>query len=271
MKPQQGTRRDLVPARLSAAVSVERSMRRIVVVLVVGIFFGLGYALWQYCGTGKSWNCGDGDVERERGGAEAAIVTPEDVPSGKSLSDEQSKVIDSGVTPDPKASDAAEAKKSAVREKIASGKETRGLVANLRALTATVKPGEPIEFEIRVKNVTNKDILVTSSGEKLSACFWTFYFDQWEWLPAQDSCRVLPMKAGETVSVRCLVATTRESMTAEQERKLLLATPFHHMQNKNATDHLPEGSYRVHAVLGRLGVGDPLQSNTIEVRIIDRR
>ena len=216
-------------------------MRRIVIVLVVGIFLGLGYALWQYGGTGKS---------------------------GKSSSDERFKVTDLGVAPDPKSTGADEAKESTVEEKIAWGKETRGLVANFRALTTAVEPGEPIEFELRVKNVSDKDLLVTSSGEKLSACFWTFYFDQWEWRSAQDSARVLPMKAGETVSVRCLVATRRDSMTAEQKTRFRFPppVPFRHVQNKNETDRLPEGTYRVY---GKLDGG--LESNTIEMRIIQRR
>ena len=41
------------------------------------------------------------------------------------------------------------------------------------------------------------------------------------------------------------------------------------MQNKNESDRLPEGSYRVRAINGTLD--DGVKSNTIEVRIIDRR
>jgi hypothetical protein len=249
-------------------------MRRINVVLVVGALLGLGYALWQYCGTGKSWNCGDGDVEQERGGAEAAIVTPEDVPSGKSSSGERFKVTDSGVTPDPKAAGAAEERVSTVEEKIAWGKETRGEVASLRALTTAVEPGEPIEFEIRVKNVSNEDVGLPSglAGERVSACFWTFYFDQWEWCPPQLQARIVPLKPGETASVRCLVATTQESMTAEQGLRFRFPgpVPFRHIQNKNESDRLPEGNYRVRAMRGTIE-SHGVESNTIEVRITHRR
>jgi hypothetical protein len=189
-------------------------MRRIVAVLMVGIFLGIGYAVW--------------------------------------------------------AAGAAEEKESTGEEKIEWGKETRGQVANLRALRTVVKSGEPIEFEIRVKNVSNRDVYLPSGrgDEKMSACFWTFCFDQWEWRSAQLSSRNVPLKPGETASVRCLVATTRDSMTAEQQRRFFPA-PFRHMQNKNESDRLPKGSYRVRAINGTLD--DGIKSNTIEVRIIDGR
>src|SRR5262245_23486239 len=118
---------------------------RFVAVLKVGILLGIGYAVWQYCGTS---NAG-----------------------------------------------AAEEKESTDEEKIEWGKETRGQVANLRALKTTVKSGEPIEFEIRVKNVSDKDVGLPSgrADEKMSACFWTFYFDQWEWRSAQLGCRIVPL------------------------------------------------------------------------------
>ena len=168
---------------------------------------------------------------------------------------------------------AAEEKESTGEEKIEWGKETRGLVANLRALKTVVKSGEPIEFEIRVKNVSNRDLGLPSglADEKMSACFWTFCFDQWEWRSAQLGCRIVPFKPGETASVRCLVATTRASMTAEQQRRFfpIFQAPFRHMQNKNESDRLPEGSYRVRAIMGKLD--DGIKSNTIEVRIVDRR
>ena len=204
-------------------------MRRIVVVLAVGILIGLGYALWQYGGT---------SVSRFK------------------------------VTPDPTATAPVEAKDSTIKEQIAWGKETRGQVASLRALTNAVEPGEPIEFEICVKNVSNEDVHLPSGqgGEKMSACFWTFYFDQWEWRSAQLSCRIVPLKPGETASVRCLVATTQESMTAEQKRRFFFHAPFRHLQNNNKSDRLPEGIYRVY---GKLDNG--LESNSIEVRIIHRR
>lgn len=166
---------------------------------------------------------------------------------------------------------AAEEKESTGEEKIEWGKETRGQVANLRALKTVVKSGEPIEFEIRVKNVSNKDVYLPSghADEKMSPCFWTFYFDQWEWRSAHLSARNVPLKPGETTSVRCLVATTRDSMTAEQKERRFFHAPFRHMQNKNESDRLPEGTYRVRAINGTLDNG--IKSNTIEVRIIDRR
>lgn len=190
--------------------------------------------------------------------------------SGKSSPDERFHVTDSGVTPDLKAAGAAE-EKEATGEMIEWGKETRGQVANLRALKTVVKSGEPIEFEIRVKNVSNRDVYLPSgrADEKMSPCFWTFYFDQWEWRSAHLSARNVPLKPGETVSVRCLVATTRDSMTAEQKERRFFHGPFRHMQNKNESDRLLEGSYRVRAIHGTLD--DGIKSNTIEVRIIDRR
>lgn len=164
---------------------------------------------------------------------------------------------------------AAEEKESTGEEKIEWGKETRGQVANLRALKTTVKSGEPIEFEILVKNVSDKDVGLPSgrADEKMSPCFWTFYFDQWEWRSAHLGARIVPLKPGETVSVRCLVATTRDSMTAEQKERRYFPAPFRHMQNKKESDRLPAGSYRVRAISGTLD--DGYKSNTIEVRIID--
>lgn len=191
--------------------------------------------------------------------------------SGKSSPGERFNVTHSEVTPDLRAAGAAEEKESTGEEKIEWGKETRGQVANLRALKTVVKSGEPIEFEIRVKNVSNRDVYLPSghADEKMSPCFWTFYFDQWEWRSAHLSARQVPLKPGETASVRCLVATTRDSMTAEQKERRFFHAPFRHMQNKNESDRLPEGSYRVRAINGTLD--DGIKSNTIEVRIIDRR
>jgi hypothetical protein len=80
------------------------------------------------------------------------------------------------------------------------------------------------------------------------------------------------LKPGETASVRCIVATTRDSMTAEQQRRFVPAifpAPFRHMENKKESDRLPEGIYRVRAIHGTLD--DGYKTNTIEVRIIDRR
>ncbi len=197
--------------------------------------------------------------------------TPHAEASGKSSPDERFHVTHSEVTPDLRAAGAAEEKESTGEEKIEWGKETRGQVANLRALKTVVKSGEPIEFEIRVKNVSNGDVGLPSgrADEKMSACFWTFYFDQWEWRSAHLSARIVPLKPGETASVRCLVATTRDSMTAEQQRRFppIFQAPFRHMNNKKKSDRLPEGSYRVRAIMGTLD--DGIKSNTIEVRIIN--
>jgi len=165
---------------------------------------------------------------------------------------------------------AAEEQESTGEEKIEWGKETRGQVANLRALKTEVKSGEPIEFEIRVKNVSDRDSGLPSgrADEKMSPCFWTFCFDQWEWRSAQLAARIVPLKPGETVSVRCLVATTRDSMTAEQKERRFFVAPFRHMQNKKESDRLPDGTYRVRAIYNG---DDGIKTNTIEVRIIDRR
>lgn len=165
---------------------------------------------------------------------------------------------------------AAEENESTGDEQIEWGKETRGQVANLRALKTEVKSGEPIEFEIRVKNVSDRDVHLPSgdADEKMSPCFWTFYFDQWEWRSAHLSARQVPLKPGETVNVRCLVATTRDSMTAEQKERRFFHAPFRHMQKMNESDRLPEGSYRVRAIYNG---DDGIKSNTIEVRIIDGR
>jgi hypothetical protein len=238
-------------------------MRRISSVLVVAVLLGVGY-----CGTVKSWNRGE---DHERDGVEAVTGTPEDVASGEPSSEERFKVTDSGVTPAPKTDGAANERASTVEEKIVWGKESRGMVASLRALTTGAEPGKPIEFEILVKNVSNEDVGLPEGveGEKMTACYWTIYFDQWEWKHgAVPSTRIAPLKPGETARVLCRVVAGDFA-------------PFHHMQKKDATYRLPEGSYRVHAVFDarqinrgateKPFVGDPLQSNTIDVRIIDRR
>ena len=58
-------------------------------------------------------------------------------------------------------------------------------------------------------------------------------------------------------------------MTAEQKERRFFIAPFRHMQNKNESDRLPEGSYRVRAIMGTLE--DGIKTNTIEVQIMDRR
>jgi len=226
-------------------------MRRIGVVLVVGVLLGVGYS-----GTGKSWYRGERDVEHERDAVEAVNGTPEDAASEKSSAGERFKVTDSEVTPDPKADGAAEERASTGEEKIAWGKETDGLVANLRCLTTEPQLGEPIEFQIRVKNVSNEDVGLPSGDgrEKMSPCFWKFYFDDWEWeAGARPSVRSDPLKPGKIADV---------------------------LLDRRWGIHPPrEGTYRVHAVFDTRdnpkpmrGEGDRLlRSNTIEVQIIDRR
>ena len=157
---------------------------------------------------------------------------------------------------------ANEVKDSAVKEKIAWGKETDGLVANLRALTTTVKPGEPIEFEVRVKNVSKKDVHLYSgrAGEKTSPCTWSFRFNQWRWVSPQLSLAAVPLKPGETTSVPCVV-------TAEHKY-----VPFRNVNNKKESVRLPEGVYRVRAVSSFINARNQkvlVETNTIDVRIDD--
>ena len=171
---------------------------------------------------------------------------------------------DGSVEAEPNASpeQANEVKDSAVKEKIAWGKETDGLVANLRALTTTVKPGEPIEFEVRVKNVSKKDVHLYSgrAGEKTSPCTWWFRFNQWRWVSPQLSLAAVPLKPGETTSARCVV-------TAEHKD-----VPFRNVNNKKESVRLPEGVYRVRAVSSFINARNQkvlVETNTIDVRIDD--
>jgi len=171
---------------------------------------------------------------------------------------------DGSVEAEPNASpeQANEVKDSAVKEKIAWGKETDGLVANLRALTITVKPGEPIEFEVRVKNVSKKDVHLYSgrAGEKTSPCTWSFRFNQWRWVSPQLSLAAVPLKPGETTSARCVV-------TAEHKY-----VHFRNVNNKKESVRLPEGVYRVRAVSSFINARNQkvlVETNTIDVRIDD--
>ena len=164
--------------------------------------------------------------------------------------------------PNDSLAQANEVKGSAVKEKIAWGKETDGLVANLRALTTTVKPGEPIEFEVRVKNVSKKDVHLYSgrAGEKTSPCTWSFRFNQWRWVSPQLSLAAVPLKPGETTSARCVV-------TAEHKD-----VPFRNVNNKKESVRLPEGVYRVRAVSSFINARNQkvlVETNTIDVRIDD--
>ena len=171
---------------------------------------------------------------------------------------------DGSVEAEPNASpeQANEVKDSAVKEKIAWGKETDGLVANLRALTTTAKPGEPIEFEVRVKNVSKKDVHLYSgrAREKTSPCTWSFRFNQWRWVSPQLSLAAVPLKPGETTSARCVV-------TAEHKY-----VPFRNVNNKKESVRLPEGVYRVRAVSSFINARNQkvlVETNTIDVRIDD--
>ncbi len=156
---------------------------------------------------------------------------------------------------------ANEVKDSAVKEKIAWGKETDGLVANLRALTTTAKPGEPIEFEVRVKNVSKKDVHLYSgrAGEKTSPCTWSFRFNHWRWVSPQLSLAAVPLKPGETTSARCVVTAISD-------------VPFRNLNNKKESVRLPEGVYRVRAVSSFINARNQkvlVETNTIDVRIDD--
>ena len=183
-----------------------------------------------------------------------------------------------GLCVDPAETSATEVKDSAAEEQIAWGKETDGLVANLRALTPAVKPGEPMEFEILVKNVSKEEIRLLGY-KKPSPSTWVFNFGQWVWLSPQPSLPSVALKPGDTASVRCLVATTRDSMTAEHKSRFLGkrwgadVAPFRNAKNKKESLRLPEGVYRVRASSPFISAGRKaaIETNTIEVRIIDRR
>jgi len=187
---------------------------------------------------------------------------PGAAPSGKSSSDERFKVADSGVSPDPKATGATKEGGATVEEKIAWGKEKGGLVMNIRALKTEVQTGEPIEFEIRVKNVSDKDVILPSGAGDKMHCAWNFYFDQWLrrhgdyqlLLPSLAEKKGHALKPGETGSTRYRFATTGQT--------------FRHMQNQTETERLPEGIYHVRAEFTQAVSGQARpESNTVEVRI----
>lgn len=171
------------------------------------------------------------------------------------------------------------AAKEKAEERIAWGKESNGLVANLRAVTTAVKPGEPIEFEIRIKNVSDVDVHLLGHLEP-SPTTWSFDFGEWGWRPPGLSLPVVPLKPGDTISVPCLVATTRDSMTAEQKRRFLTnngvdVAPFRNVTNKKESVRLPAGVYRVRAATQGFFGSDrnqrnvTLETNAIKVRIDD--
>ncbi len=82
----------------------------------------------------------------------------------------------------------------------------------------------------------------------------------------------VPLRPGETASVRCIVATRRDSLTAEQRRHFAPVSPFRNMKNKAETTlDLPEGVYRVRAAYDIARDDEFVETNVIEVRIGDRR
>jgi hypothetical protein len=68
--------------------------------------------------------------------------------------------------------------------------------------------------------------------------------------------------------VRCLVATTRDSLTAEQRGRRFFAGPFRNVKKKREeANRLPEGVYRVRAATIPPGRDTFVETNVIEVRI----
>ncbi len=131
------------------------------------------------------------------------------------------------------------------------------------------------------KNVSEKEICLLGY-KKPSPSTWSFNFGEWEWRPLALSLPIVPLTPGATVSVPCLVATSRDSLTAEQKRRYLTnngpgVAPFRNVKNKSESVRLPAGVYRVRAATRGFRGSDgndrnaTLETNTIEVRIIDRR
>ncbi len=148
------------------------------------------------------------------------------------------------------------------------GKKLDGAVASLRALKAEVKPGEAMEFELRVKNVSGDKVrsLTGRGGERMSPCTWKFQFGEWTWEPPGLSYAMVPLKRGETVGVRCLVAPKREELNAEQRRRFLPAK-FRHRKTGAELAHLPAGTYRVQGWSYNGRGRAKLWTNPIEIRI----
>jgi hypothetical protein len=145
------------------------------------------------------------------------------------------------------------------------GKETNGLVAKFRAVKNVVKPGVPMEFELLVKNVSKEEITLGAVNGRLAPYIWRFHFDDWEWSSPSPSFKGRPLKPGDTASVRCLVATTRDSLTDEQKPQFF-AGPFRNLKTGEKSTRLPEGVYRVRAAYpGR----EVVETNVIEVRVSD--
>lgn len=193
------------------------------------------------------------------------IVLPSETPIIDERFDDAASAVKADSRKPPATADEGSAK-----EKIAWGQEQHGLMANLRALKPTVKPGEPgepIGFEIRLKNVSKKEIRVSGWDGQLSPYPWKFSFGEWEW-SASRSVRGMILKPGQTASVRCLAATKRDTLTAEQRRRFD-AVPFRHRKNdEKELVRLPEGVYRVQAASWIPGRRlDFLKTNTIELRV----
>ncbi|NBR04760.1 MAG: hypothetical protein EBT92_03225 [Planctomycetes bacterium] len=184
---------------------------------------------------------------------------PEIAPKGKPSSEERFKVADSEVSPDTKANEAGG---GTVEEKLAWGKEKGGLVMNIRALKTEVQTGEPIEFEIRVKNVSDKDVILPSGGGDKMQCAWNFYFGQWLRRPGDFQLLnpLLAAKKGHGLKPGEIGRTQYKFATTGQT--------FRHMQNQTETDHLPAGIYHVRAEFTQAVSGQVRpESNTVEVRI----
>lgn len=169
---------------------------------------------------------------------------------------------DSKDSPDPKEAESTEGGEAAVEEKLVWGKEIGGLVMNIKALQTEVQAGEPIEFEIRVKNVSDQDVILPSGAGDKMHCAWNFYFDPWLRRPS-DFQLLNPLlaakhghalKPGETGSTRYQFATAGQT--------------FRHLENQTETDRMPEGLYHVRVEFTQPVSGQARpESNTVEVRI----
>jgi hypothetical protein len=143
-------------------------------------------------------------------------------------------------------------------DEIEWGKESNGLVANLRAAKKIFAAGEPMEFEIRLKNVSNKELPVWGSRGQLSPIPWVFRFGDWEWRPGQPSLISTPLKPGET-------RTATVSVRAAQTPSFRLIT-----EEAAKPARLPAGVYLVQAanehVFGREH-NRFVETNAIEIRV----
>ena len=84
------------------------------------------------------------------------------------------------------------------------------------------------------------------------------------------------MKPGDAARVRCVVATTRDSLkTVRRKREFLPVAPFRNVKNKAVKSaRLPDGVYRVRAANEYFNGRDHdtfVETNIIRVRISGRR